>query len=437
MFLRDVAMDLRSGALTPVQHVEQALAALAGTGNLVVTRDDAAALTQARTATEEIGSGDWRGPLHGVAIVVKDNIDVAGLPTRCGSALLAEAAPATEDAEVVARLRTAGAIVVAKSHCHEFAYGPTGDVSADGPAANPHDPSRITGGSSSGSAALVALGAVALAIGTDTGCSVRTPAALCGVVGLKPALGAIPTTGVFPLSTTLDHVGLLTADVHGASVAWDVLARGAEGTGGGIQEPGVSGLRIGLPQGELWRVLDPAISAAVDVAAERLRRAGADVVDIEVPDVDELAATYAVIVGCEAYATHAAALAEHRDGFQPATAQRLLAQCDRSAFEYLRALRTRERLRRNTMATMRATYGLDALLLAASPLRATPIGQSEVDGADVRAALLRLCTPFNLLGVPAVSVPAPGVDGLPIGLQVAGIKLEERGVLRVAAAVSG
>jgi len=337
----------------------------------------------------------------------------------------------------VARLRTAGAIVVAKSHCHEFAYGPTGDVSADGPAANPHDPSRITGGSSSGSAALVALGAVALAIGTDTGCSVRTPAALCGVVGLKPALGAIPTTGVFPLSTTLDHVGLLTADVHGASVAWDVLARGAEGTGGGIQEPGVSGLRIGLPQGELWRVLDPAISAAVDVAAERLRRAGADVVDIEVPDVDELAATYAVIVGCEAYATHAAALAEHRDGFQPATAQRLLAQCDRSAFEYLRALRTRERLRRNTVATMRTTYGLDALLLAASPLRATPIGQSEVDGADVRAALLRLCTPFNLLGVPAVSVPAPGVDGLPIGLQVAGIKLEERGVLRVAAAVSG
>jgi len=437
MDLRDVAMDLRSGALTPVQHVEQVLAALEGTGNLVVTRDDAAALAQARTATEEIGSGDWRGPLHGVAIVVKDNIDVAGLPTRCGSALLAEAAPATEDAEVVARLRTAGAIVVAKSHCHEFAYGPTGDVSADGPAANPHDPSRITGGSSSGSAALVALGAVALAIGTDTGCSVRTPAALCGVVGLKPALGAIPTTGVFPLSTTLDHVGLLTADVHGASVAWDVLARGAEGTGGGIQEPGVSGLRIGLPQGELWRVLDPAISAAVDVAAERLRRAGADVVDIEVPDVDELAATYAVIVGCEAYATHAAALAEHRDGFQPATAQRLLAQCDRSAFEYLRALRTRERLRRNTVATMRTTYGLDALLLAASPLRATPIGQSEVDGADVRAALLRLCTPFNLLGVPAVSVPAPGVDGLPIGLQVAGIKLEERGVLRVAAAVSG
>lgn len=434
--LRELAMDLRSGTVTPVQHVEQVLSSLDRAGNLVSARADEAALAQARTATEEISSGAWRGPLHGVAIAVKDNIDVAGLPTRCGSAVLADAPPAAVDAEVVARLRAAGAIVVAKSHCHEFAFGSTGDVNVNGPAANPHDSTRITGGSSSGPAALVALGAVALAVGTDTGCSVRTPAALCGVVGLKPTLGAVPTDGTFPLSATLDHVGVLTADVHGASVAWDVLARGAEGTGGGIQEPGVVGLRIGLPQGALWQVLDPAIAAAVDAAAETLRRAGADVVDIEVPDIDELASTYAAIVGSEAYAVHAATLAERPGDFQPATAARLTSQADRSAYEYLSAVNARNRLRRSILTTMRKTFGLDALLLATTPLRATPLGQRVVDGVDVSAALLRLCSPFNLLGVPAVSVPAPRVDGLPIGLQVAGIKLEERGVLRVAAAVS-
>jgi len=436
MDLRELAMDMRSGGLTSLQHVQQVLAALDGAGNLVAFRDDEAALAEARVAGAEISAGAWRGPLHGVAIAVKDNIDVAGMPTRCGSAVLADAPAASTDAEVVARLRAAGAIVVAKSHCHEFAYGPTGDVSVDGPAANPWDPERITGGSSSGSAALVALGAVALAVGTDTGCSVRTPAALCGVVGLKPTLGAVPTDGVFPLSTTLDHVGVLTADVHGASVAWDVLARGADATGGGIQEPGVKGLRIGLPQGSLWRVSDLAIAVAVEAAAETLGRAGADVVPIEVPDIEELAATYSVIVGSEAYAVHACGLAESPGDFQSSTAERLGAQAGRSAYEYLSALRTRARLRVRTLSTMRTTYGLDALLLATTPIRATPLGQSTVDGADVRAELLRLCAPFNLLGVPACSVPARGVPGLPIGVQVAGIKLEERGVLRVAAAIS-
>ena len=160
---------------------------------------------------------------------------MAGLPTRAGSAVLADAPPAAADAPVVARLRAAGAIVVAKLHTHEFAYGPTGDVAATGPARNPHDPSRITGGSSSGSAAAVAAGHLALTLGTDTGASVRTPAALCGVVGLKPTRGRLPTAGVFPLSETCDHVGLLTADVDSAALAWDCAVRGGRdrpGSGG-------------------------------------------------------------------------------------------------------------------------------------------------------------------------------------------------------------
>jgi Asp-tRNA(Asn)/Glu-tRNA(Gln) amidotransferase A subunit family amidase len=239
-----------------------------------------------------------------------------------------------------------------------------------------------------------------------------------------------------PLSTTLDHVGLLASDVHGASVAWDVLARGAEGTGGGIQQPGVQGLRIGLPTGNLFRVLDPAITAAVARAAQALQRAGAELVEVELPHVEELSATYPVIVGAEAHATHARALAQRPEDFQPLTRERLSAQSGTSALDYLTALRTRDRLRAQSLHTLRRTFGLDALLLATTPLRATPLGEDTHGGEDVRAALLRLCIPFSVLGVPAVSVPAPGVEGLPVGLQVAGIKLEERGVLRVASAIA-
>lgn len=441
MELRELAMDLRSGALTPTEHVERVLGALddlAGTphANLVVARDDERARADARHAAEQIAAGGWLGPLHGVAVAVKDNIDVAGLPTRGGSAVLADAPPAVADAEVVARLRAAGAVVVAKTHLHELAYGPTGAVSVAGPARHPEHPDRITGGSSSGSAALVALGVVALAVGTDTGCSVRTPASLCGVVGLKPTLGALPTAGVLPLSTTLDHVGVLSADVHGAAVAWDVLARGEEGTGGGIQAPGVAGLRIGLPSGEMFRVLDPAISDALETAVATLRRAGADVVEVEVDDLQALAATYPVIVGAEAHATHAVALAEHPERFQGITRERLQAQAHITALEYLSALRTRARLRAAILHTLGRTYGLHALLSAATPLRATRLDEHDHAGEDVRSALLRLGVPFSVLGVPAVSVPAPAGEGLPVGLQVAGVSLEERGVLRVAAAIS-
>ncbi len=436
--LRELAMHLRSGRLSPVDHVESTLAGLTEAGGLVTARDDDAAMRAAELAATEITSGQWRGPLHGMAVAVSDTIDVAGLPTRCGSAVRAGAAPARTDAEAVARLRAAGAIVVAKAQCQELGLGPTGDVGVGSAPHNPHEHGAITGGASSGAAALVARGYVPFALGSDTGGDVRVPAALCGVVGLRPHQGAVPTTGMVPVSTTLDLPGLLTGDVHGASVVWDVLARGAEGTGGGIQEPGVTGLRIGLPQNALLGVDDPQLEVVLQAAAARLSQHGAELVEIEIPDLDALAATYAVIVGAEAHATHAAELVERREDFQPETAQRLLAQSERTAQEYISALRTRDRLRTSIMATLRRTYGLDALLLGTTPLRATPLGERTLAGdLDLRAELPRLTSPFSLLGAPAVSVPARAVDGLPIGIQVAGVKLEERGILRVAAVVDG
>jgi Asp-tRNA(Asn)/Glu-tRNA(Gln) amidotransferase A subunit family amidase len=434
--LRDLGMALRSRELSVAEHVGDALDRLRDDPfNAVITLDADRALARAAELDAELAAGRWRGPLHGVAVGVKDLIDVAGLPTRCGSLVFASAPPAEVDAPVVARLVEAGAVVVAKLHTHEFAYGPTGDVAATGPARNPHDPSRITGGSSSGSAAAVAAGHLPLALGTDTGASIRTPAALCGVVGLKPAAGHLSTERAFPLSETLDHVGVITADVHSASVAWDVLAR-PDGTGGGIQLPGVKGVRVGVPVDAYWRPADPTIAPVVADAVERLRLAGAEIVEVTTPMIDELAATYPVIVGAEAWATHAETFTRSPELFQPVTQERLKPNADLSARAYVDALRARRRL----VAALRAALDVDVLVLPTTRLRATPIGAETVavGGVDVpvRPSFLGLTLPFNLTGWPAVSVPGRVGDGeLPVGVQVVGVRLEERGVLRVAAAV--
>ncbi|MBV9012107.1 MAG: amidase [Pseudonocardiales bacterium] len=374
------------------------------------------------------------GPLSGVPVAVKDLIDVAGLPTRCGSAVLADAAPAREDAAVVAALRAAGAVVVAKTHTHEFAFGPTGDIAAEGTCRNPRDPQRITGGSSSGSAAAVAAGLVPLAVGTDTGCSVRTPAALCGVVGLKPALGALPTTGVFPLSESLDHIGLLGADVGIVASAFSALS-------GRWIDPSapVAGTVVGRPTDPYWRVHDPEITAAVDRAADALGAAGALLREVRLPGIDEFAATYQVIVGVEAYTTHRRWLAQRSQDYQPATAARLQAAAGYTAADYVTAQRTRAALGAELSARMLAE-GIDVLLLATTPVRATPIGARQVDAPDgtpvtVVPALLSLTLPFNLLGWPAVSVPAPAVAGLPIGIQLAAVRGGEQAVLAAGARI--
>ncbi|MGH3686260.1 MAG: amidase [Pseudonocardiaceae bacterium] len=375
------------------------------------------------------------GALRGWPVAVKDLIDVAGVPTRCGSAVLADAPPAREDAAVVARLRAAGAVVVAKTHTHEFAYGPTGDVAVQGPCRNPHDPQRITGGSSSGSAAAVAAGLVPLAVGTDTGCSARTPAALCGVVGLKPARGALPTTGVFPLSETLDHIGLLGADITTVAVAFGAL------TGCRIDPSApIHGTVVGRPTDPYWRVHDPEIAAAVDRAAVALSGAGAILRDTRLPGIDELAATYPVIVGAEAYTTHRQWLAQRPGDYQVATAKRLQAAATYTCADYVTAQRTRRRLSAE-LCTRMLEEGIDLLLLPTTPLRATPIGARQVDAPDgtrvaVVPALLSLTLPFNLLGWPAMSVPAPQVTGLPVGIQVAAVRGGEQAVLAAGARIA-
>jgi len=368
------------------------------------------------------------GPLYGMPVAVKDLIDVAGLPTVCGSAVLAGAPPATADAAVVTALKAAGAVIVAKTHTHEFGYGPTGDVAVQGPCRNPHDPARITGGSSSGSAALVAAGVVPLALGTDTGCSVRTPAALCGVVGLKPGPGTLPTIGVFPLSDTCDNVGLLGMDVTVVATAFAALT----GTAVDSTVP-LAGTSVGRASDPYWRVHDPAIADGMDRAVATLVAAGATVREVTLPGIDELAATYRPIVGAEALATHRGWLAERPADYQPITRQRLLAVADTTAADYVAAQRTRRRIGVQLGAHL---DGLDVLLTPTTPLRATPLGAQHVDGVEVRAALLSLTLPFNLLGLPAVSVPVPGIPGLPVGVQVVALRGGEQAALSAAARIA-
>ncbi|TCK27187.1 amidase [Pseudonocardia endophytica] len=427
--LTSLVHDLRAKRITPVEHVEDVLERLAGDRcNAVIELDADRAL---RRAAELTAAPEPVGPLHGVAVGIKDLIDVAGLPTRCGSAILRDAPPAGVDAPVVARLRAAGAVIVGKLHTHEFAYGPIGDTAATGPAHNPHDLTRITGGSSSGSAAAVAAGHLALAIGTDTGASVRTPAALCGVVGFKPRRGVLPGEGVFPLAESFDTVGLLAADAASVSYAWDAV-RGRAPGGWRPAGTGLHGLRVGLPDDPYWTAADPVLADAAGAAARDLERAGAEIVAVSTPDVAELAATYPVIAGAEAYATHREWFTTRRDEYQQATGQRLAEQADAPAHRYVDAQRTRRRLGDRMIAHVGATA--DLLLTPTTRLRATPIGVSEVDGLGVRPAMLGLTSPFNVTDRPAVSVPVP-VPGLPAGVQLAGITVGEDAVLAAAAAV--
>lgn len=375
------------------------------------------------------------GPLSGIPVVVKDLIDVAGAPTRCGSAVLDDAKPAQQDAAVVARLRAAGARIVAKTHTHEFGYGPTGDVAVQGPCRNPHDPQRITGGSSSGSAALVAAGLVPVAVGTDTGGSGRIPAALCGVVGLKPARGTLPMAGVFPLSETLDHLALLGTDVGAVGTTFGAL------TGHRIDPSApVAGTVVGRPTDAYWRVHDPEIAAAVDRAAGVLAAAGAVLREVALPEIDELAAGYRVIVNAEAYATHRRWLDQRAGDYQPFTAARLEAAGAYTAADYIAAQRTRCRLTAQLTARLGA-QDIDVLLVPTTPVRATPIGARQVDTPDgtqleVLPALLSLTLPFNLTGWPAISVPAPETTGLPAGVQLAAVRGTEQLLLATAAALT-
>lgn len=433
--LAAVADRLRDGGTDPVELTRRSLAAIDDSQavvNAFVTVDRDGALAAAVRARDELARGVDRGPLHGVPVAVKDLVDTAGLVTTMGSRHFDGHVP-DADAEVVSRLREAGAIVVGKTTTHEFAYGPTGDRAANGPCANPHDPRRMAGGSSAGSAAAVAAGLVALAVGTDTGGSVRIPAALCGVAGIRPSPLRIPDRGVFPLSWSLDSVGVLAADVAGTAVGWSVLA-GAPSTMDGADAPPPDALRIGLPDG--FDRLDPAVHSGLTGLVDRLASAGARMAPVTVPDAEELLWLYRTIQSVEAVTVHHDRMTTAPELFDPEVLQRLWAAAEVPARDYARALRRLSEVRASAGALL---DGVDLLLLPTVPVLAPPLGVRDTDiGAgwtSPRDALLAHTVPFSVLGLPALSLPVPAPGALPVGVQLVGAPGADESLLACARTV--
>ncbi|SNR49491.1 amidase [Actinomadura mexicana] len=413
--LTGIGRDLRAGRESARGLVARVLESVDEDLNAFVTLDAEGAEAAARWADEELASGIDRGPLHGVPVAVKDIVDVAGLPTGMGSGHFAGHV-AEADAVCVTMLRDAGAVIVGKTGTQEFAFGGSGDVSVNGAVRNPRDRERMSGGSSSGSAVAVAAGMVPLAIGTDTGGSVRIPSAFCGIAGFKPPHGAIPTGGVFPLSRSLDHVGVLAATADDCRVAYHALTGPAEAVPS-LLDGSPGGDRAGAaPYGRVaWiepPVCDPEVERRVralfpDAPSERIDFAG-------------LRQVFLAIEYSEAYDVHAERVAEAPGRYQPATLARLRDAGRMPGWRLVRALRERDRYAEE-IAGLLDRY--DLLAMPTMPIPAPRIGAVEVGLGPLTALLVGLTSPWNVLGLPALSVPAGTVpaDGggeLPIGAQL-------------------
>jgi aspartyl-tRNA(Asn)/glutamyl-tRNA(Gln) amidotransferase subunit A len=427
--LLELAREVRQGEVSSVELVERALGRIGEldgrVGAFVAVLGDRAR-AEAADRDVERRRGSAMGPLHGVPVAVKDLVDVAGEVTAAGSAKLAGNL-AARDAAVVGRLRGAGAVVVGKTRTHEFAYG----VLTPG-TVNPWDPARIAGGSSGGSAAAVAAGLVPAAIGSDTAGSIRIPAACCGVVGLKPTWGRVPTAGVWPLSWSCDHVGPIAADVADVALLDAVLAAApAKGVGEG--EPGARPLRIGRLAGDDLGPVDPGVTAVVDELCRRLEARGARIDEVVLPLAPARGAV-ATIVLAEAAAAHERLLAETgEDGYSLAMLAAIRIGQSALAGEYLTGLRYRGRFAAKIEELLARR---DALLLPTLPCVAPPTGQHRVSiagiQAGVQAALTALPGPFNCSGSPVVSLPAGLAGRLPVGVSLVGRIGGDRELLRVA-----
>ena len=420
-------MPSASSILEPVSRIDQAL------GSMVVL-DPVGLESQCADFHED-------HLLAGMKIAVKDIIEVEGLPNSCGSALYGDPPPPSRsDAEVVARIRKAGGLVIGKTAAHELACG----VYTPG-TGNPWDLARSPGGSSGGSGAAVAAGLCDAALGSDTGGSIRIPASLCGIAGLKPTYGLVPKSGVEPLSWSLDHVGPLGKTVRDCALLLEAIAGAHESdptsakraSGGYLEklDAGVAGLRIGMPAGFFMDPIDPQTQDAFLAAVEVVRELGADVTPVDVSYlVGSLEAEFA-IVSPEAAAYHHANLCRNPELIDPSIRAMLVAGAALPSSYYLRALRWRQVI----ADQMRETFvgnRLDALITPTVPAPAQLHDQEEFayPGGEepVISSFVRTTAPFNLTGQPALSVPCGFTDDvLPLGLQVVGRPFAEDMVLRI------
>ncbi len=446
--IADAAQRIRGRQLSPVELTRAYLDRIERLDrdfHAYITPLPAEALAAAATAEQAINRGEYRGPLHGIPIALKDLIMTRGIRTTCGSQILKDWVPET-DGTVYHRLMEAGAILLGKLNMHEFAYGPTGVNPHYGTPRNPWGGDRMPGGSSSGSGVAVGAHLCAGALGTDTGGSVRIPASLCGIVGLKPTYGRVSRAGVIPLAWSLDHIGPMTRTVTDAALLLQVLAGRdpADPSTADVPVPDyraalsgeVRGLRLGIPKTVFFDTLDAEVRAAVLAAAQTLEGLGAVVEEIPLPKMPHAGPAVFAIISSEAMAYHEPYLKTRAAEYGADVRARLLTGQFLLASQYLKAQRARQVIRAEVDA---ALTRVDALLFPTTPIPAPRIEDRTVtvDGVseDPRAWLTRCTRPINLTGHPALSVPCGlTTGGLPIGLQLVGRHFDEGMLFRIGAA---
>jgi aspartyl-tRNA(Asn)/glutamyl-tRNA(Gln) amidotransferase subunit A len=438
----ELAKLIAARKLSPVELVEACLSRIEATEpklNSFITRPGDEALAAAKKAEQEIAHGDYKGPLHGIPFAMKDLFYVKGMRNTCGSKIFDGFVP-DFDSTVVARLKKAGAIIFGKTNLHQFAFGPTGLNADYGHMHNPWDLARLAGGSSGGSGSAVASGQCPLATGTDTGGSVRIPASLCGISGIKPTYSRVSRHGIAPLAWTLDHPGPMARTVEDCAIALQAMA------GHDSNDPATSkrevpnyqkaltgkvkGLRIGVPE-EYWQSpVDPRVRSSIEDALTALKGLGATVKKVSWPMYKHSATISTPLIYAEATAYHRGMLLKRGTEYDPSIRWRLEVGLFITAEDYLTALRGRQAYTQEALALLK---DVDLIAGPTEPVAAPPIEATDlrVNGMPIGAigALTQYTRPFNITGFPAISVSCGFVDGLPVGLQLAGRPFDEATVL--------
>jgi aspartyl-tRNA(Asn)/glutamyl-tRNA(Gln) amidotransferase subunit A len=440
--IAEAAASIAGRTLTPIELVEQVIRRLESSEPVVhayASVDPDAALAAAEEATREIATDGPRGPLHGIPVNLKDIFLTRDLPTAAGSKVLRGYRP-DEDSAVAGRLKRAGAIVVGKTVTHEFAYGQNVV-----PTRNPWDLDRYCGGSSAGAGVSIAVGSALGAMGTDTGGSLRLPAAMNGVSALKPTFGRVSTAGVIPLSPTMDHAGPAARTVEDVSILLTEIAGFDPADPGASRRPvpryagelkgSIKGLRIGVDRDYYFSgVGEPLVLSAVEAAIEVLSGLGAELVEVNVPELEHATTVAETIVLAEAATVHRASVSEHADQYDPRTRLRLEVGQLILATDYLSAQRVRRQLQLSMRDTFRAKR-LDALVgptLGTLPILVADLPSMRPPSkSTLSLPWLRYTGPFNVTGQPALTVPCGEADGLPIAMQIAGRPWDEITVLKI------
>ncbi len=444
--LQQVSDLLRKKTVSPVDLTQECLKRIDRLNpilNVFITVDRDGALAQARAAEAELRQGKWRGPLHGVPLALKDNIDTAGIRTTAASGVFANRVP-TEDAEVVRRLKGAGAVILGKLNMHEFAFGGTSVTSFFGAVHNPWNVEHIAGGSSGGPAAAVAAGLCYGSLGTDTAGSVRIPASFCGVVGFKGTYGLVSNRGVIPMRPSLDHVGPLTRSVTDTPLLLQTLAGydAEDVTSANVRVPNFAEemrahkgpFRLGVARMFFFDGLDPDIAKAVEQALVVLKQLGNQEQDVTLPEAANLPVG---ATGAEVYAFHAQYMARSPELYQKETLDRLRPTAEVSAASYFEARQSIERLRREVQKVFTS---VDLVVTPTTPIPPHTIPEADREEREMIAnkqlsQLTRNTLPFDVYGLPTITVPCGFThDGLPIGLQISGPPWGEAQVLRLAQA---